>query len=65
MRYIVEGGMENIRSKPATAGLPPWGVLPIPLVSAEAMPKFHACLCLLPVAVHLCTNSTTSFRKGS
>ena len=41
MRSIVEGGTENIRSKPATAGLPPWGALPIPLISAKAMPKFH------------------------
>ena len=32
--------MEAIRSKPAEAGHPPWGVIPILTVRAEAMPKF-------------------------
>jgi hypothetical protein len=32
--------MEAIRSKPAKAGHPPWGVIPILTVRAEAMPKF-------------------------
>ena len=41
IRSIVEGGTENIRSKPATAGLPPWGVILVCMVNAEAMPKFH------------------------
>ena len=41
IRSIVEGGTENIRSKPAPAGLPPWGVILVCMVNAEAMPKFH------------------------
>ena len=41
IRSIVEGGTENIRSKPAMAGLPPWGVILVCMVNAEAMPKFH------------------------
>jgi hypothetical protein len=32
--------MVAIRSKPAKAGHPPWGVIPILTVSAEAMQKF-------------------------
>ena len=60
MRSIVKGGTEDVRSNPATAGLPLGVYFLFSLVSAEAMPKFYCAS-----ASNLNMNTTTSFEKGT
>ena len=45
MRSIVKGGTEDVRSNPATAGLPPWGVLSIFIGQCGSYVQVLLCLC--------------------